>query len=315
MKLHMDSPAAVIPALAHLDVGTCRVVYHGNPPVRDDWDGMVLIDHEELHGHFYWPKVKDQAKAQKAAGELVKVAKAWRGIYPRATLGLYGLPSPAYWLDGQGLRWINDDGTLEAEAVAWFAEAMGPLLEHVDFVAPSVYDPYPTKATAALEDPDVAYMRARVRIAKATGKPVHACCSPTWMVNGVPATMMSMADWLSGQVLAAVIEGAEGLIMWGAWEYWIGRACAAPLTTDDKPTIAASRVLMQSVISSMQADTAPIDDDVWWATRRDMCAAAVCSRIHALGDAAARVTRNVSPAPRSRSQATMELTEAAPLRP
>lgn len=188
----------------------------------------MILDVEPCSFRLLTEPLWSQSYNQSVTGliEMLRRAKAAR---PNVKWSIYAVPAESYWLPSGTHANAN-----QSDIDASIARAIAPqrVYDALDFVAPSVYDPYKDPTNTA---DDRAYIRDHIIAAKQAA-PNKLILPYIWhRYNAGPYLptfeLVPMQEFLSEQVNASLYYGADGVIWWGADSYYF--KVALNMTRDD----------------------------------------------------------------------------------
>lgn len=304
-----DGPIEIMPALSAIGVGGYRHVYcHADKTSADpDFTGLVVVNDERHHASFWWPHQAAITEALAMADDYAAVITGVAERYPKASIGIYGLPNPATWLaeGGEVMHWGMASQATRDACTEWYLESLLPIAPVVDTIVVSCYEPLETTSIV----PHAAAWAASIGMARAvsdhwlqlgsSAKPakVAAFVSP-FVMKGNPKSLPDTRWWLDRTVKHVVASKPDTIVCWGAWGYWIEVAIAPPPSMLDQAATLHARSLMASVLATFSlAAPQPTDDGAWASIEpllRRAANAAVYGRIEAAVFESDRVSQDTS---------------------
>jgi hypothetical protein len=189
--------------------------------ILHSYTGYAVIDLEDSY-HVGLRKPANDPHFIQAQEQMLKAlnhAKAWA---PNAKWGYYHLPLNYFYFGG-GVNWDTASEAQKTVETALMAQPSA-LISAVDFLSPSVYNPYPQRPPNDTPDYLIPRTRAYIReavkrsIQMADGKPVFPYISRT-SFNGNDPTSYSRLDpddFQDTELKHMLNDGADGVILWGA---------------------------------------------------------------------------------------------------
>jgi hypothetical protein len=176
---------------------------------------------------------------QMTVDTIVNLLETVKAEFPQVEWTMYGMPRLRYWFSNG--NWAN---RTEAEREAELTAALGsytPILQHVDWLNPSVYDRYELglyseSSWAGVTARETAYrtynmeLCNRFNAGEAIPKKVVPMVSPMfWKVGNIEYNMKQtpLEELLRDQVRPLIEGGATGIAFWTGYSYWTRIATSA----------------------------------------------------------------------------------------
>lgn len=211
-----------------------KVVEHIRSKHGDAPSGYGILDFENP---FFERMVAgpEDPHYQTTVDTLVALLQRVRAEFPNVKWTMYGMPRIKYWGPVGSYGWATATEPAREELLAEALQAFGPVLEHCDWLNPSVYDRYElerqnesswpmwTDRETSWREYTVALCRRFNEEYEGPAKPIIPMVSPLFFkVGQIEYNMkyMTVEELLRDQVRPVMEAGADGVAFWTGLTYW-----------------------------------------------------------------------------------------------
>ena len=174
---------------------------------------------------------------EKTVASMVAGIKKVKAAFPNVKWTYYGIPATDYWIKNWW-DWENAPAVERTAEIEKQIRNYGPVLKELDWVNCCTYDVYvyskyaPEKRPAAIVR-ETQYRIARMSVAKEMWKRMNLPPKPIIPAiclhyapggNGVEYEMIPMDEFITDQIMPAIMAGADGVAIWSASSAYLGLA-------------------------------------------------------------------------------------------
>jgi hypothetical protein len=211
-----------------------RVVQHIRTKHGDSPSGYGVLDFENPFFERMSAGPEDP-HYQSTVSTIVALLDRVRAEFPNVKWTMYGMPRVKYWGPVGSYGWATAEGSAREEMLSYAVEAFRPVLEHCDWLNPSVYDRYELErqnesSWQMWTERETAWRRVTVDLCKrfneshdGPAKPIIPMVSPLFFkVGQIEYNMKYMSDeeLLRDQIRPVMEAGADGIAFWTGYNFW-----------------------------------------------------------------------------------------------